>query len=517
MANGTNTEITLTTQNGVHTTPWEAKLVVTQNYNTETNKSDVYVAMYVRSSVGSIATIFPYGRIKVNGNDVGIYYEQSVTANGTSWIEVPGTGSISIPHDANGDATITVSVDKYNSSYTKFVFWSSQSNANFQVNLGNYSVALQNIPRESKITSASNVTIGSACNVKWTPNVSTYSFVLQFKLGSITKTSPVISPNTTSEYTYTGYSIPQDIAKAIPNSASGSMTISLYTYSDSTAKTQIGSVSSTTVTASCPSTMVPTISNVTAVINNSNSVVKSWGIAVAGYTNVVFSASGSGVQGSTITKYNITGGYTKMIQSTGNLSHTSSVITSSGNKTFTVTCTDSRGRVSAPVTTTAINFYPYSAPSISSFSAERVSGSTTQVSAIGSWTYASVNNKNSVTASVSIKQANSTAYQANTTLTNNTKKTLSGTFDIDKSYTIKLTVTDKLSQTSSYEVTVSTESVLLDFKSGGKGFGIGKICETNSFEVGLPAKFFSSITIRVGGTDVTLANYIKGVMDGTYK
>lgn len=95
----------------------------------------------------------------------------------------------------------------------------------------------------SSITSVSNVTLGSNCMVTWTPSSSAFRYKLKFSIGSWSYTTGAIHPNTTSAFTYNGYTLPIDIANQV-KTRSGTMMVTLYTYSDSGATTQVGSASS---------------------------------------------------------------------------------------------------------------------------------------------------------------------------------------------------------------------------------------------------------------------------------
>lgn len=67
-----------------------------------------------------------------------------------------------------------------------------------------------------------------------------------------------------------------------------------------------------------------------------------------------------------------------------------------------------------------------------------------------------------------------------------------------------------MSNSALEEAFISTTEVLLDFRAGGKGLGIGKICESDAMEVSLDAKFYGGIYIN----DVPLDEYIVGVASG---
>ena len=95
--------------------------------------------------------------------------------------------------------------------------------------------------------------------------------------------------------------------------------------------------------------------------------------------------------------------------------------------------------------------------------------------------------------------------------------TITGGFSNLSSYNFRVVVTDSLGNTATKEAFSSTtENVLIDLRAGGKGLGIGRLAQSDSLEVGLPTIFYGNVKIRVGSSDVTLADYIRGVMNGTY-
>lgn len=410
------------------------------------------------------------------------------------------SGTKTITHNTDGTKSFSVSLEAA-------VYYSSVNCT------GSKTFTLTTIARASSITSADNKTLGNACSIKWTPNSSSFSYKLKFVLGDWSYTTGAISPKSTSAYTYTGYTIPVSVANYITTATSATMTVYLYTYSSSACSTQIGSRTSKTFTVTVPSSVIPTISSLSATIDNSaNSVVKGWGIAVAGYTKVKVTAAASGSYGSTISSFNITGGYNTSV-SGSSLAYTGGVISSSGSKVFDVVAKDSRGRSSSQALSNTITFYAYSKPSMTSFSVERSSTDSTKMVAIANWSFASVNGKNATTATLYYKKSTATGWTTYGTIAKNTSVTLDKTFEEASSYNFKVTVKDSLSNTASAETFVSTLEVLMDFRAGGKGLGIGKMAETDSLEVALDAKFMGTVYIYdSSGKAMTLADYIKSVV-----
>ena len=441
----------------------------------------------------------------------GITYTQALTSSHkltyNSYTEI-FSKSVTIDHNNDGTKTISIAA--------KFVLDNIVSSSPAWQN---YTVTLTTIARASSISSAGNVTLGNACSIKWTPASTSFRYKIKFVIGSWNYTTGAIHPNTTSAYTYTGYTIPVAAANQIPNATSGTMTAYLYTYSNSGATTQVGSASNKTFTITVPTSVVPIMGTVTATIDNSaNTVIKNWGIAVAGYTKVKVTASASGANGSTIKSFTISGGYSTTQNGTS-LSYTGAVISSSGSKTFTVKATDSRGRVSSTKNSSAITFYAYSKPSISVFTVARSSSDSTKMVVKASFSYASVNNKNSATLTLQYKKSSSSSWTTVGSYSSNLNNvTLSPTFSETSSYNFRITVTDSLGNSIQAQTFVSTVGVLMDFRAGGKGLAIGKIAESDSFEIALPTIFtdVSTVKVKVNGSDVTLLNYIKGVINGTY-
>ena len=475
------------------TLSWTATQSVANNQST---------ISWVLKGSGSASGWVQVSEIKITINGSQAYYRDS--SNHTQCYS--GTqlcsGSTTINHNSDGTKSFSIKVEAgiYN--------WAINCS-------GTQTFTLDTIARASSISSASNVTLGNACSVSWTPASSSFRYKVKFALGSWNYTTDYISPNRTTSYTYNSYTIPLTVANQLPSATTGTMTAYLYSYNGST---QIGSTASKTFTVTVPSTVVPSVGTLTATMVNVNATINSWGVAVAGYTKVRVSATASGSYGSTISSFTITGGYSTTQNGTS-LSYTGAVIQSSGNKSFSVIAKDSRGRSSTQATSSIITFYTYSKPSISSFTAARSSSNSQQVVVKANWSYASVNSKNSATAKLYYKRSTATSWTnyGDITSSKNTNLTLSGvTFNDAYSYNFKVEVTDALGNKVQEEEFVSTVAVLMDFRAGGQGLGIGKIAESNSLEVALPTIFMDSVKIRIGSSDITLKNYIEGVMNGTY-
>ena len=175
--------------------------------------------------------------------------------------------------------------------------------------------------------------------------------------------------------------------------------------------------------------------------------------------------------------------------------------------------------MSSSTTTPGITFYSYYKPTISTFTVARSSSDNTKIVVNASFSFAPVNNKNSATLTLQYKRSSASSWTTvGSYSTNLNNVVLSPTFSETSSYNFRITVRDALNNSIQADTFVSTISVLMDFRAGGKGLAIGKIAESDSFEVALPTIFtdVSTVKVRVNGSDITLLNYIKGVMNGTY-
>ena len=319
-----------------------------------------------------------------------------------------------------------------------------------------------------------------------------------------------ISPGTTSAYTYSGYMIPVIVANNITNSTTGTMTVYLYTYNGST---RIGSTSSTTFTVSVPSNVIPRLSGLTVTVDNSaNSVVAGWGLYVVGYSKAKLVASASGIYGSSISSFVLSGAYTGTINGSS-LNYTGGVLSSSGQKTFSVTARDSRGRVSAALSK-SITVYAYSQPVVTAFVVERGTTDAKKVTVRANWSFSSVNGKNAATATLYYKRSTSSAWTAYGEISRNTGTTLTVDFDEEHSYNFRVRIEDSIGNAAQDESFISTASVLLDFRAGGKGLGIGKIAETDSLEIALDTVFMGDVYVQSGASKIPLATYIKNIING---
>ena len=436
------------------------------------------------------------------------------------------------------DTTITVSHKGDGSGSVKVRTWMDTSISAGVVEK-TQTLTLSVIPRASTITSASNTTLGTPCVIKWTPLSTDYRYKLNFSIGGYSYTTGAIHPNTIANYPYTGYTPSiEDIAPKITGyPPTGTMTVTLYTYSDSNATVQIGSASSTTFTVTVPDNE-STKPTVTMDISPVTPYEKFSSLYLQGVSKVKVTLSGNGKYGSVI---NSIGMQIEGKQYNG-LSPTSNILMQSGRLTVVGFATDMRGF--ANTTEKEIEVIEYSAPYISpcegydKIICERCtadgvpSDKGTYLHVKGLRNYSKINTNGIVnTCSVKCRYkpeggnwSHDNGEGVDVLLSTNTS---TDEFDIvlpnivsdpKLAYVVELNISDDTKLSPYIEFRIPSEEVDFDLREGGKGAAFGKYATTeNLFECEWNAQFngdtnFKSISINgVEVVDVVIEQGISGI------
>ena len=496
MATGNSGTITVT-----GTKQMSAVLYWSETYDVATNTHVVSIDnITFKSSNWYGFTYYLNGSITVDGTTVFSCTSSSgshhvrIERQNTEYSIVASSGYSSPPWHSgtiygNTDGSKSVTISFNFSGYT-----TDGTGANAFNTITSSTVALYTIPRKSSV-SMSAATMGSTSTISITRASSSFTHTLTYAFGSASRTITTKTSSTSVSWTPS-----QSLANQVPNSTSGTVTITCYTYNGSTL---IGS-SSCTATLSVPSSVIPTFTSITAT-RVDGSVPSSWGIYVQSKSKATISISGAaGSYGSTISAYSITGGGYSSTSS----SFTTGFLTISGTITFTGKVMDSRGRWSAE-RTVSISVIAYSPPAASGYSVQRCNSSGT-VTANGTYgkgqvtfTYSSCSSKNTVTTKTYYKRSSASSYaDAGKTFTSGTAFVFGGgNLSVDYTYDIKFEITDAFG-TVSVVLTLSTAAVLMDFKAGGTGIGIGKVSETdNLLDCAFNAKFRGMVSGHVASLD----------------
>lgn len=460
--------------------------------------------------------------VVVNGTTV---YNSSADDRINVWSgTVVASGTSVISHNTDGSKSFSASVTAAIYNYAK--------NAT-----ASQTFALDSIPRAASIdkvantsgTSISSLNTGNAVRVYFTPKSTAFTYRVTVSMNGNTyqNNASGVSVTSTAQTYYQPAAIPHSW---IPNSTSGTLTCKLETLNGTTV---IGT-SIKTITMNVPSSVIPTISAFSSAPYNTNSTISGWGIYVANYSKARLSCTAAGNNGSTITKFQISGGVSATVNGTS-LSNYDVSLTSGGTKTFTIVAVDSRGRSSASKSVT-INVETYFTPSIASFDVIRTdssgnaseNGTAAKLSFAG---YYSDIGSNASTANFSYKLSTASTFTNISTTSSGTNGGISGgiiasnvTFSTSSEYDFKIQISDSLGNSVSRTVRLGTVTRTMNIAKYGNGVAIGKMSTVTSqtaagkLEVGWNADFDENVNIDgkltlAGGlsTPLSVANGGTGV------
>lgn len=439
---------------------------------------------------------------------------QSITANTSTvnWrMTVSRTGAY-YTHNHQGDSTLSLSLDGQNVHYSyptwetsgeEYTLASGSStishnadgtktlpiSCTFNPNNGLHgtitvsaSLSLTTIPRSSSVSVSAGV-IGSSVTININRQSSSFKHTVRYAWAG---KSGTIATNVDTSTTWT---IPLDFANDIPNSASGTGTIYVDTYSGST-KT---GTQSTTFTASVPANIKPTFSGVTLSDLNgaAQNLIPKSDTFIQVISNIKVAFNGAvGSYGSSITGY-----YAEIVgknQSTSSNGGSLGIMNYHGTIKIRASVSDSRGRWS-DTREVSVTVLEYFAPALS-FSIARTGSTSSTLTATRNAKIAPLmvagSQKNSMTLTFKVARLGTTNFQVDTgpatgswtSISNlvNSQANLAGNYLANQSWIVIGTLEDKFTS-SSFMVNVATESVVLSYDRSG--VGVNKIREQGALDV----------------------------------
>lgn len=355
--------------------------------------------------------------------------------------------------------------------------------AKFDINISNYgsataiqAIKLPDIKRASTSDDISG-SVGSAVTINISKQMSTFRHTLKFDFKGLTGT---IASLVDTSYAWT---IPNSFATMLPNSLTGTGTLIVETYTDTSEK--VGE-NRYTITATIPDTATykPTLASVS--LSDANTVTGSLitgtnFVRIMSRPKVTFGTA-TGKNGSTIKSYNAeVVGKNKFI--TGNGSNFD-MLDFTGSAVIRATVTDSRGLTSAPVDTT-INVLDYFLPQVVSAKITRAQSDPnifqlSPIVEIAPLTVGGVQ-KNQLKIKVEVAPYDTGIYTVDNGPATNTWSTISkmngellnlgGSYDKAKSWLVRVTVSDSLNTAMPIGQTVSSEFALMVKTPNGVSFG----------------------------------------------
>ena len=380
------------------------------------------------------------------------------------------SGSSTISHNADGTKTFALSCT-FNPNNGLHKTMTVRAN-----------VSLTTIPRSSSVRVSAGV-IGSSVTININRQNSSFKHTVRYKWAG---KSGTIASNVDTSATW---SIPVDFANDIPNSASGTGTIYVDTYSGST-KT---GTQSTTFTASVPGNVKPTFTGVTLsdlngaaqnLISNSDTFIQ-----VISNIKVDFNGA-KGTYGSTITGYRA-----EIIgknQATNSNGGSLGIMNYHGTIKIRASVSDSRGRWS-DAREVSVTVLEYFAPALS-FSIARTGSTSSTLTATRNAKIAPLTvagrQRNTMTLTFKVAKLGTNAFtvdngQATGTWSSisslvNSQANLAGNYLANQSWVVIGILEDRFTRTE-FMVNVATESVVFSYDRSG--VGVNKIRERGALDV----------------------------------
>lgn len=452
-----------------------------QNYSIVTTR--IYGARNSSSTKGKSWN----GYLNVGGNYHSfsqIYTGQSTTV-GTAWV-LMAYYTDTIYHESNGTKTITISGGLGGPSGTSLSSkWCE----------GSFQATLDTIPRGSAfITTSWNrdeqrglssiLSIPAVQNVEGVYHKLEARFMNNGTETTICTRTGVTIDNGAISFAFTNAEL-NTIYNLMPNETTHYIRMYLYTYTDSGYTNQLGDVSIIWWTGLITLDIVPTAALSYSEVGD---VPQEWGVWVKGKSKVDFTLTGTGIYGSTITSYSISGDGATYNSNTA----TTNYLSTAGTITFTGVVTDSRNRQGS--IQAILNVEDYYNPSFTITQAQRCdsqgniddNGEYLYYNFAGSISSCDGNNKANTTYKIGYRIQNTGDYTYITIDSNKESINASGvlngaTFDPNTTYDIQFAIQDTFTTSTSIQ-TLDTGFDLMNWNAAGTSMAIGKVSERTANE-----------------------------------
>lgn len=390
--------------------------------------------------------------------------------------ETLGSGSFTLTHNSDGKQSFSAwaeaAIYTYAISSTRY----------------DYYVELPQIPRASNVFVLYGNTIGSQIDIGISRAVSSFTHTLTWRFGG--RIGTIAESSSSTSITWTP---PLDLSSQIPNSESGTGTLTCITYNGNT---EIGR-KSISFTLKVPSYIGPAINKFEPSIVPVD--IKNCGLYVKNHTAVKWDVTAYGSYGSTIQKCTISGqnlSYTFTNTSTS-YTRTSETLTISGEKVYTVTVTDSRGRTASK--TGRITILDYNSPVITSANSFRsnadgtLNGSGEYVTHKLTASFYTLQGNNTIKIEVFDKKSSDSTYSQSVIIKNDSDyKTVNysytypdSSFKADTKYDFKIVISDSIGQSSTVYTHVGTKNVPINIASDNSSIAIGSFAQKQADNKGL--------------------------------
>ena len=438
--------------------------------NISDNSSQVRLRLALTNGAHTFADYDCTASVTVDGQTLSWSGRPSMLSQNSSIMLIDKT--VTIRHDNDGKKSFGLSA-----TFSGSGGWSPGT-----LSISRNSFTLSTIPRSSSVSASAGV-IGSLVTININRQSSTFKHTVRYSWAGKNGT---IASNVDTSTTWT---IPLDFANDIPNSATGTCTIFVDTYSGST-KT---GTQSTTFTASVPANVKPNFTGISLSDLNSaaQNLIPNGNTFIQVISNIKVAFNGAiGSYGSSITGY-----YAEIIgknQSTSSNGGSLGIMNYHGAIKIRARVSDSRGRWSdtREISATVLEYF---APALS-FSIARTGSTSSTLTVTRNAKIApltvSGSQKNTMTLTFKIAQLgtnifavdNGQATGAWSSISSlvNSRANLSGNYLANQSWIVIGVLEDKFTRTE-FMVNVATESVVLSYDRSG--VGVNKIRERGALDV----------------------------------
>ena len=438
--------------------------------NISDNSSQVRVRLALTNGAHTFSDYDCTASVTVDGQTLSWSGRPSMLSQNSSIMLIDRT--VTIRHENDGKKSFSLSA-----TFSGGGGWSPGT-----LSISRNSFTLSTIPRSSSVSVSSGI-IGSSVTININRQSSSFKHTVRYSWAG--KSGTIASNVDTS----TSWTIPMDFANDIPNSATGTGTIFVDTYSGST-KT---GTQSTTLIASVPANIKPTFAGVSlSDLNGSaQNLIPKADTFIQVISNIKVGFNGAvGSYGSSITGY-----YAEIVgknQSTSSNGGSLGIMNYHGTIKIRARVSDSRGRWS-DTREVSVTVLEYFAPALS-FSIARTGSTSSTLTVTRNAKVApltvSGSQKNTMTLTFKVARLGTNAFtvdngQATGTWSSisslvNSRANLSGNYLANQSWVVIGILEDKFTRTE-FMVNVATESVVFSYDRSG--VGINKIREQGALDV----------------------------------
>lgn len=438
--------------------------------NTTDNSSQVRVRLALTNGAHTFSDYDCSSSVTVDGQTLSWSGRPSMLSQNSSIMLIDRT--VTIRHENDGKKSFSLSA-----TFSGGGGWSPGI-----LSISRNSFTLSTIPRSSSVSVSSGI-IGSSVTINIKRQSSSFKHTVRYSWAG--KSGTIASNVDTS----TSWTIPMDFANDIPNSATGTGTIFVDTYSGST-KT---GTQSTTFTASVPANVKPNFTGISLSDLNSTAqnLIPNGNTFIQVISNIKVAFNGAvGSYGSSITGY-----YAEIVgknQSTSSNGGSLGIMNYHGTIKIRARVSDSRGRWSdtREISATVLEYF---APALS-FSIARTGSTSSTLTVTRNAKVApltvSGSQKNTMTLTFKVARLGTNAFtvdngQATGTWSSisslvNSRANLSGNYLANQSWVVIGILEDKFTRTE-FMVNVATESVVFSYDRSG--VGVNKIRERGALDV----------------------------------